>query len=374
VVAKIVADSVLDAALNILKNNATIMTVCSTAPTNRTEAVTTYALADVAMTSTDYTLADGDAGDGNGRKVTTAAKNAVTVDASGTATHIALCDSSNLLFVAPCGSQQLYAGNTVNIPPQVFQIADPSSGVMVWEHTEVYTAWNGNGWEGPFVPAWTGLTDTTGKVDLALVDNGIWNASGVAAHLHKQTIWANNPGRFQVTANADNGNTEVLTFPYGGINFIAGTRLSQFTQITSSFSQRMNGNANSINHAMFDIWFGSWNNEVMIQLDFADLSTIEEGTQVGVYSFGGSNGVPVQNWTFVTESNPWSFCLTDASRNKVNEQTGTVDLLAMLNWIVSHGYLAANLDFQQIGFGWEIQSTGGVDQTFEMLDLTFTLH
>ena len=46
--AKYVADAVMDLLLNgIAAGN--IMTVCSAQPTNRTEAVTTYALADVAL-------------------------------------------------------------------------------------------------------------------------------------------------------------------------------------------------------------------------------------------------------------------------------------------------------------------------------------
>jgi hypothetical protein len=124
--AKMVGDSVLDAALNVLKTTANLMMVCSAQPTTRAEAFTTYALADVAMATGDYTLADGDAGDGNGRKVTTAAKNGVLVDTSGTATHVALIDASNLLYVTTCTSQALTSGNNVNIPAWKVQIADPT--------------------------------------------------------------------------------------------------------------------------------------------------------------------------------------------------------------------------------------------------------
>jgi len=120
---KSVADSVLDGAFDIL-DQANIQTVCSAQPTTRTEAVTTFALADVAMTvNTDYTKADGTT---SGRKCTVAAKNAVPVDASGTATHVALCDGSSLLYVTTCTSQALTSGNTVNIPSWVVEIADPT--------------------------------------------------------------------------------------------------------------------------------------------------------------------------------------------------------------------------------------------------------
>jgi hypothetical protein len=121
--AKLVHDNVLDAALNYVKNNATLMIVCSTQPTTRAEAVTTYALADVAMTGTDFTVANGDT---SGRKVTVGAKSAVPVDATGNAQHIALVDATNLLYVTTCTAQVVTSGNTVDVPAWKIELADPS--------------------------------------------------------------------------------------------------------------------------------------------------------------------------------------------------------------------------------------------------------
>lgn len=121
--AKSVHNDVLDGAFDVL-DQADLMTVCSQQPTTRTEAVSTYKLADVAVTpDTDFTKADGDT---SGRKVTVAAKSSVTVDSSGTATHIALVDGTRLLYVTTCTSQALTAGNTVNFPAWDVEIADPS--------------------------------------------------------------------------------------------------------------------------------------------------------------------------------------------------------------------------------------------------------
>lgn len=121
--AKSVHNDVLDGAWDVL-DQADLMTVCSTQPTTRTEAVTTYKLADVAVTpNTDFTKADGDT---SGRKVTVAAKSGVSVDTSGTAQHVALCDGTRLLYVTTCTSQALTSGNTVNIPAFDIEIADPS--------------------------------------------------------------------------------------------------------------------------------------------------------------------------------------------------------------------------------------------------------
>jgi hypothetical protein len=123
--AKIVHDDVLDGALNVVKNNCTRMTACSQQPTTYTEGNATYALADVTMAPGDFTAADGDT---SGRKLTVAQKTGVAVDASGTATHVALLDVTNskLLYVTTCTSQALTAGNTMTFNSWKIEIADPA--------------------------------------------------------------------------------------------------------------------------------------------------------------------------------------------------------------------------------------------------------
>lgn len=118
---KTVHDDVLDAALDEIRDNCTLMILCSAAPTTRTEAVTTYALADVSMSSGDFTKANGDT---SGRKLTVAAKAGVTVDSTGTATHVALVDGSRLLYVTEQNS--LSVSGTVDIASWDIELRDPS--------------------------------------------------------------------------------------------------------------------------------------------------------------------------------------------------------------------------------------------------------
>lgn len=123
--AKAVLDAVLDAALNEIKNNCTRMTLCSAQPTTFAEANATYALADVTMASGDFTIANGDT---SGRKVTVAAKSAVTVDATGTGNHVALLDvtGSRLLYVTTSGSTAVTSGGTCDLATWKIEIADPA--------------------------------------------------------------------------------------------------------------------------------------------------------------------------------------------------------------------------------------------------------
>lgn len=131
-------DSFLDGALNILKVGVTgkgpcnKMVVCSTEPSSYSDANTPIgsggkAIADVAMSGSDFTLANGDT---NGRKVTVAAKSSILIDDSGTPAHIALLDTVNsvLLYVTTCSGGELTANgsNTVSVPVWDIEIADPS--------------------------------------------------------------------------------------------------------------------------------------------------------------------------------------------------------------------------------------------------------
>lgn len=106
-------------------DQSTVQHVCSAEPANYA-GIAAVSLADVAMTAdTDYTKANGDV---SGRKVTVAAKSGVTVDATGTATHLVLARVSDttLRYVTTCTSQALTAGNTVNIPAWDIEVADPT--------------------------------------------------------------------------------------------------------------------------------------------------------------------------------------------------------------------------------------------------------
>jgi hypothetical protein len=126
--AKTVNDVVLDGALNIVKNNATRISICSAQPTTFTEAMTTYKLAIKTITDTDFTGPADNDGTGAGRKLTSNAHNGMTVDATGDGEFVALVDFANerVLYVTECDNvQTLTNGNTVNIPAWAIRIQDP---------------------------------------------------------------------------------------------------------------------------------------------------------------------------------------------------------------------------------------------------------
>ena len=120
---KLANDLVADGYLEILEDNANLICACSAEPATRTEAVVTYMLATYAMTSADFTIADGGSG---GRKVTISAKSGITITNNGTVTHLAIVNNSVLYFVTTTSAQALVAGNLLNIPAWTITVNDPA--------------------------------------------------------------------------------------------------------------------------------------------------------------------------------------------------------------------------------------------------------
>ena len=123
--AKFIHDSALDALLTKIATGTAIY-LCSAQPTTLTEATTTFALASEVLTpgdGNDFVIADGDAG---GRKVTVSAKPGVIVASTGTATHMAICDGTDVLLVTTCTSQGVTSGTSITLNSFSETVGDPT--------------------------------------------------------------------------------------------------------------------------------------------------------------------------------------------------------------------------------------------------------
>ena len=197
------------------------------------------------------------------------------------------------------------------------------------------------------------------------VDQNVWSPiSG-----WQQTLSANGPGDWQVVANMPAGNTGVVAYPNTGV-YLAGAG-GRYAQTTSSFSETMHATPLTSAWAMYDLWYNNWADEVMIQYDFANNG---DCTPVASATFGGSNGVPIQQWhlcDFGGGTLDWKLGSGEGAQ-KQDEQSGSIDILAMSEWLETHGYLPANSTWTAISDGWEICSTGGSDETFVLSNYSVT--
>jgi len=177
-----------------------------------------------------------------------------------------------------------------------------------------------------------------------------------------QTLSATDPGNWSVMANMPNKNTAVVSFPNTGANYDSPL-ISSFPALYSSFSESMPTTSATNAHAAYDLWFNDWNDEVMIQNDFAPGGYRCDSYEASA-SFGGSHGVPVQTWYLCQFGSELIWQL------KANEQSGSVDIKAMTTWLETKGYLRQNSTVTALSYGFEISSTGGQNEEFRVSDFS----
>lgn len=118
--AKAATDGFIDGGLLAI-DNSTAINICTAQPTTIAECDSLSLIPAHTLAGGDFTIANGDT---SGRKVTVAQQATLSIDTSGTATHVAINDGVDF-YVTTCTSQALTSGGTVTIPAWDIEIADP---------------------------------------------------------------------------------------------------------------------------------------------------------------------------------------------------------------------------------------------------------
>jgi hypothetical protein len=211
---------------------------------------------------------------------------------------------------------------------------------------------------GPYT--FTGISGSGGSSTFVIQD--VWNAISGAS----QTLTSYNPGDWSVSANMPASNTAVVSYPDSQQIYTTSedtpNPLSGYRTITSSYTESAPTNSGDDYEAAYDIWAGTGSNngaqEIMIWVD-----NHGQRPAGNVVASATIDGVGYQIWSkgaAGSVGDPVSMVLNS------NQTSGSVNILDDLNWLESNGYMPAGSGINQIDFGWEICSTGGVAQTFTM--------
>jgi hypothetical protein len=193
-----------------------------------------------------------------------------------------------------------------------------------------------------------------------------------------QVLGASSFQDWSVTAtdtDPSNAPGEVLTYPDASFNYYqldtaasgytvppAQYDLNNITSLTSDFAESMPQLSGLDAEAAYDMWLNNWRTEVMVWVDTSpgkDRNLADDGmTEVGTYTYESQNFALWRSGSGITGF--YVFLLDH------NETSGTVDLKAMLETMVSLGYIPAASPLTQIPFGWEISDTGGKPVTFSL--------
>jgi hypothetical protein len=192
------------------------------------------------------------------------------------------------------------------------------------------------------------------------VYNNMWNVSGYSV---SQTLYACSYSNWYVTAtmNNDSGDGAVKTYPNVQMNF-SEPQISSLHSVTSTYAQT--SPQTGIYEDAYDIWLNgvasSGSTEVMVWTENHD--QVPAGSQEATATFGANS------YTVYRTSSGGYIAFVAGQ----NSSSGTVDLLAIFNWLIAKGWIPGNSTLGQICYGVELVSTNGVPATFSFTNFSIS--
>jgi hypothetical protein len=163
---------------------------------------------------------------------------------------------------------------------------------------------------------------------------------------------AANPGHWTVTTTQPAGHTGVLMYPSAS-QLYSDPVIARMSEIRSSYAESMPHTPGTIAWAAYDMFLNHTGpaGEVMIHTEVVH-GCPACSAFVGRARFAG------MGWTLRRYGEEWIWT-PDKYRT-----SGTVDILAMLKWMIARRHLARTATLGSVGYGWEVCSTGGVAERF----------
>jgi len=201
-------------------------------------------------------------------------------------------------------------------------------------------------------------TDPIGSDDVWWIDNDAWNGSH-----GPQTLYVCSPSSWYAVSNQTDHGGAVETYPSSEYD-IAGRgnatkTIAQYNSINSTFAESFPA-AGSWD-AAYDLWLNNWSTEIMIWNEWTGTQLYWPDDKSVTVTLGG-----VPYW-FQDLGGEYIFY----RQNMV--KSGSVDILAAFNYLVSKGYVKSTDVPTQLEYGVEVCSTSGTE-TFPLTGLTFTLN
>lgn len=200
--------------------------------------------------------------------------------------------------------------------------------------------------------------------------NGGWNDGGYYLHndmwnkdypLGPQTLYACSFHNWYVVSNQVNNAGAVKTYPNVHKDF-PNIPIRSFRTITSTFTET------SPHTGIYDVAYDIWTNGVATPGCTEFMIWNENFHQVPVS--GGGVTVVLGGRTYGVFRTPDNGYISFVPETAFT--SGTVDILEILKWSMSKGWLPSNSTLGQIDLGVEIVSTNGKPATFKFTDFSIT--
>ena len=197
----------------------------------------------------------------------------------------------------------------------------------------------------------------------ATVRQEVWNPDASALKKQVTEVWA--PNKWRTTINAAKNNTAVNSYP-DVASLVTDTDnrpvpFANYAAITSSWSVDCHETASTNAQAAYDIWLKDYDLELMIWVDTHGADRQPAGSDTGIdVTF---DNVVYRLWAEDDNS-------TISFVRKTNAKTGSIDIRAVIQYLVDQKRYPASVGINMFCFGFETPSTGGIDEVFEVLDYT----
>ena len=190
------------------------------------------------------------------------------------------------------------------------------------------------------------------------VDNDAWSGGH-----GPQTMNVCNESSWYATSDQPNEGGAVETYPnteydVGGRATPSTTPISGYSSITSTFSEDYPSDGSW--DAAYDLWLNNWSIETMIWNQWSGAQAYWPGIATTSVTLGGVG------YKFYDNGGELMFF------RDTQVASGSVDILAVYQWLVANGYVSASDVPTQLEYGVEICATSGTE-TFPMTGLTFSL-
>lgn len=203
------------------------------------------------------------------------------------------------------------------------------------------------------------------------VSNDAWSGSH-----GPQSINVCSQSSWYATSNQPNNGGQVETYPdteydVGGRESMSTTPISGFTSITSTFSEAYPAVGGW--DAAYDLWLNNWSTEIMMWNQWAGNNSFWANCANATNSenfCGDPQGVAL-----TLDGVPFHFLNNGGELMFFRDQqvsSGSVDILAAFQWLVSQGLVKSTDVPTQLEYGVEISYTSGTE-TFPTTGLTFSL-
>jgi hypothetical protein len=191
------------------------------------------------------------------------------------------------------------------------------------------------------------------------VDTDTWNAANYPV---SQTMYICDYGNWYVIAKMDDatGDGAVKTYPNVHKDFNAAPAISSFSAISTTFAHA--GPHVGIYEFAYDIWLNgvasSGSTEVMIWTD--NFNQVPSGSLQETVTVGGQSYKVYKSGSYI------AFVAAN------NVTSGTIDLLAVFNHVISKGWIPTTSTLGAIDYGVELVSTNAMDATFAVTGFSLT--